>query len=183
MPEYDTFAAFAATYPTEADALVDYEAVKALYYDLDLVDTFDAAVIAKEADGKVKIVKKHEQPTRHGAWLGGGVGLAVGLVAAIFPAVAIGGAIVAGTGIGAGLGALAGHAVGGMSRSDLKDLGEALDAGESALIAIAAVDVADRVQAAIDHAQKVERKELKADQKALEKELKEAEKADKANKS
>jgi uncharacterized membrane protein len=177
MAELDTFAAFAATYPTVPDALVDYEAVKALYYDLDLVDTFDAAVIEKTSDGKVKVVKKHEQPTRHGAWLGGGVGLAVGVVAALFPAVAVGGAIVAGTGIGAGVGALAGHAVGGMSRSDLKDLGEALDAGEAALIAIAAVDLADRVQAALDHAERVERKELKADQKALEKELKAAEKA------
>ena len=183
MAEYDTFAAFAATYPSLADAELDYEAVKALYYDLDLVDTFDAAVIEKTEDGKVRIVKKHEQPTRHGAWLGGGVGLAVGLVAALFPAVAVGGAIVAGTGIGAGLGALAGHAAGGMTRGDLKDLGEALDAGQSALIAIAAVDLADRVQAAIDHAEKVERKELKADEKALEKDLEEAEKADKAGTS
>ena len=50
-----------------------------------------------------------------------------------------------------------------MSRADLKEVGESLDAGESALVAIAAVDIADRVQAAIDHADKVERKELRAD--------------------
>ena len=75
------------------------------------------------------------------------------------------------------MGALAGHAAGGLSRSDLKDLGEALDAGEAALVAVAAVDVADRVQAAIEHAEKVQRKELKADQKALEKDLEAAEKS------
>jgi uncharacterized membrane protein len=179
MP-YDTFLALAATYSDVADAEADYEAVKAIYYDLQLIDTFDAAVIQKSADGKVKIVKKHEQPTRHGAWLGGGVGLAVGLVAAIFPPVAIGGAIVAGTSIGAGVGAIAGHVTGGMSRGDLKDLGEQLDAGEVALIAVAAADVADRVESALKKASKVSKKELKSDSKALDKDLDEAKKQSEA---
>ncbi len=86
---------------------------------------------------------------------------------ALFPAVAVGAGIAWGTGIGAGLGALAGHAAGGMSRSDLKDLGEPLDAGEAAVVAIAAVALADRVAATLDGAEKVERKELKADADAV----------------
>lgn len=176
MPEFDTFIAFAATYSAVDDALDDYEGIKAIYYETDLIDTFDAAVFEKNDEGKVKIVKKHEQPTRHGAWLGGGVGLATGLVVAIFPAVGIGAGILYGTGIGAGLGALAGHAVGGMSRGDLKDLGETLDEGQAALVAVAATDLADRIEAAIRKADKVEKKQLKADEKALEKDLKDAEK-------
>ena len=164
MEGLDTFAAFAATYDSLADAEADYDAVKSLYYDDGIVDTFDAAIIEKDDKGKVKIVKKHEQPLRQGAWVGGGLGLAAGLVVALFPAV----------GIGAGLGAWAGHAAGGMNRGDLKDLGEMLDNGQYALVAVAAAAIADRVEAAVKHAEKVERKELKADSKAAKKEAEEA---------
>lgn len=177
MEGLDTFAAFAATYTTLDDAEADYEAVKTLYYDEGLIDTFDAAVIAKDENGKVRIVEKHEQPTRQGAWVGGGLGLAAGLCVALFPAVGIGVAVVSGTGIGAGLGAIAGHAVGGMSRSDLKDLGETLDTGECALVTVAAAAIADRVAAALRRAEKLERKELKADSKAMERDVAEAKSA------
>ena len=81
-------------------------------------------------------------------------------------AIGIGAAVLWGTGIGAGLGAWAGHAAGGMNRGDLKDLGEMLDNGQYALVAVAAAAIADRVEAAVKHAEKVERKELKADSKA-----------------
>lgn len=174
MHGLDTFAAFAAVYDRVEDAEADYESLKALYYDDGIIDTFDAAVIAKDEKGKVKIVKRHEQPTRQGGWLGGGLGLATGLCVAIFPAVTLGAAVVYGTGIGAALGALAGHAVGGMSRSDLKDLGEALDAGDAAVIAVAATAVADRVETELARAQKLERKELKADPEAMQKDVAEA---------
>ena len=50
--------------PTSRTALDDYAAIKAIYHELDLIDTFDAAVVTKNADGKVTIVKRHEQPTR-----------------------------------------------------------------------------------------------------------------------
>ena len=66
MSNYDTFILYAAEYGNLSDAEADYDAVKDLYYELGLVDTFDAAVIEKKDDGTVKIVKKHEQPTRKG---------------------------------------------------------------------------------------------------------------------
>ena len=48
------------------------------------------AILDLEAIGEsVKIVKKHETPTRVGGVLGGGVGLATGLVIALFPAAAM----------------------------------------------------------------------------------------------
>jgi uncharacterized membrane protein len=181
MAEYDTFIALAATYGSVDTAKGDYEALKSLYYDLGLIDTFDAAVLEKTADGKVKIVAKHEQPTRHGAWLGAGVGLATGLAVALFPAVAVGAGIAYGTGIGAGLGALAGHTAGGMSRGDLKDLGETLDDGQAALVAVAAADLSSKIEAAFARAEKVTQKQLKSDKKALEKDLAEAEKQSEAS--
>lgn len=176
MSDAISMTAFGATYDTLDAAEQDYQAVKDLYYGLGLMDTFDAAVLTKNENGKVKIVKKHEQPTRQGAWAGAGWGLATGLVAAIFPAVAVGTGLLATTaGAGGVLGALAGHAVGGMSRGDLKDLGEALEVGQAGLVVIAATDVGARVEAAVNRAQKVVQKAIKKDEKELKKELKEAE--------
>ena len=74
----DTFVLVAAQYDNEEDALADYAAVKAVYKELDIIDTYDAAVVSKDADGKVKIVKRHEQPTRDAAKGGLGLGLAGG---------------------------------------------------------------------------------------------------------
>lgn len=177
MSGFDTFILFAAEYSDLSAAEEDYETVKAIYYDLDLVDTFDAAVIEKRPDGKVKIVKKHEEPLRVGAWVGGGLGLAVGAAVALFPAAAIGAGLLAGTTAGgAALGALAGHAAGGLPRDDLKELGEALDTGDAGLIVVAAVDMQGRVDDAIKRANKLITKQIKADQKQLDRELKEAEK-------
>ena len=110
-----------------------------------------------------------------GGVLGGGVGLASGLVIALFPAVAIGGGLLAATtGGGALLGALAGHAAAGMSRGDLKDLGEQLDAGQAGLIVVAVSDMQSKVEAALKDAEKLEQKELKADNAAIEADAKEA---------
>jgi uncharacterized membrane protein len=67
--------------------------------------------------------------------------------------------------------ALAGHVAGGMSRADLKDLGELLDEGESGLLVIAAADVESRVEDVMKRAAKMTKKQLKADEKQLEKEI------------
>ena len=73
----DTFTLIASQYALEEDALADYEAVRDVYMDLDIIDTYDAAVITRGADGKVRIVKKVEEPTRQGAAAGLAMGLAV----------------------------------------------------------------------------------------------------------
>src|SRR4030095_15290677 len=123
IPNYDTFIVFTGTYPSVEDAVHDFETVKSLYSDLKIIDTFDAAVLEKRPNGKVRIVKKHEQPTRDGLKIGAGLGLATGLAIALFPAAAIGaGLLAATTGAGAIIGALAGHVTGGLSRGDLKEL-------------------------------------------------------------
>src|SRR4051812_13653485 len=165
----DTFLAYAGTYGSVEDALADYEAVKDLHTDANLIDAYDAAVIERKKDGKVKIVKKHETPTRAGGVLGGGVGLATGLVIALFPAAAIGGGLLLGTTAGrALLGAVAGHAAGGMSRSDLKELGESLDEGEAGLVVVGISDMEAKVKAAMKKAKKIEEKQLKADNAKIE---------------
>ncbi len=172
----DTLTIYAGTYNSADDALDDYDAVHALHSELGLIDAYDAAVIAKRDDGKVKVVKKHETPTRVGGLAGGGLGLAMGLVIALFPAAAIGTGLLAGTTAGgAVLGALAGHAVAGMKRHDLKELGEQLDEGQAGLVVVAASNIESKVRHAMARADKVAEKQLKADLKELEKEAKEAE--------
>jgi uncharacterized membrane protein len=170
---FDTFIVYLGVYSSVDDAVADYEAVKDLHTDLGLIDAYDAAVVERRADGKVKIKKKHETPTRVGGVLGGGVGLATGLVVALFPAAALGTSLVVGATGGAVLGAVAGHAAAGMSRHDLKELGEQLDAGKAGLVVVGASDVAAKLEDAMKRAEKHEKKELKADLKELEKDAKE----------
>ena len=100
--------------------------VKELHYEK-VIGGFDAAVITKDADGKVH-VNKDESATRKGGWLGGGVGAVVGLV---FPPALIGSAVV-----GAAAGAFAGHLKKGLSRSEMKEIGELLEAGEAGLVVL-----------------------------------------------
>ena len=170
----DTYVVYLGVYGSAEDAEADYEAIKELHNEEGLMDAYDAAVIARNDKGKVKITKKHETPTRVGGVLGAGVGLATGLVIALFPFAAIGAAALAGTTGGAVLGAVAGHAAAGMSRHDLKELGEQLDDGEAGLIVVGVTDVGSRVEQAMTKAQKIERKELKADSAEIEADAKSA---------
>jgi uncharacterized membrane protein len=160
----DTFLAYVGVYDNPADADADYQAVKDLHTKEGLIDAYDAALIERRADGKVKITKKHETPTRAGGVLGGGVGLATGLVVALFPFAAIGGGLLAATtGGGAILGALAGHAAAGMSRHDLKELGEHLDAGQAGLVVVGVSDMGAKIEREMKKARKIEARQLKAD--------------------
>jgi uncharacterized membrane protein len=171
----DTFMAYVGVYPSVDDAEVDYELVKDLHTKAGLIDAYDAAVIHRQADGKVRITKKHETPTRVGGVLGGGVGLATGLVVALFPFAAVGaGLLAATTAGGAVLGAVAGHAAAGMSRHDLKELGEHLDAGQAGLVVVGVSDMGAKIEQAMRRAEKVQARQLKADTAEIERDAKAA---------
>jgi uncharacterized membrane protein len=171
----DALFVMAASYDSVDAAVSDYEGIKALYYEVKASDEFDAAVIAKEEDGKVKIVKKHEQPTRHGAAHGLGWGLAAGAVAALFPAVGILGALTVGGGAGAAIGAVSGHVSDGMRRDDLKEIGDLLDEGQAGLVVVYATNVADQVAANIKAANRVVSKQTDMAADELAREIKDAE--------
>ena len=172
---FDTLMVIAGVYPDLKSAEEDYDLVKELHNKEGLMDAYDAAVIHRRDDGKVKITRKHETPTRVGGVLGGGAGLATGLVVALFPFAAIGGGLLAATSAGGAiLGAVAGHAAAGMSRDDLKELGESLDNGEAGLVVVGVMDMEARIEEAMRRAEKLEKKQLKADVEALERDAKEA---------
>ena len=171
----DTFMAYIGVYDDPKDADADYQLVKDLHTKEDLIDAYDAAIVERRADGKVKITKKHETPTRVGGVLGGGIGLATGLVVALFPFAAIGGGLlVATTAGGAILGAVTGHAAAGMSRQDLKELGEHLDAGQAGLVVVGVSDMGAKIEREMKRARKIEEKQLKADNAEIEADAKAA---------
>src|SRR6187431_3822702 len=149
----DTLIAFVGVYDDVEDAQADYRLVHDLHTEAGLIDAYDAAVVERRDDGKVKIVKKHETPTRVGGVLGGGAGLATGLVVALFPFAAIGGGLLVGTAAGGAiLGAVAGHAAAGLSRHDLKEFGEHLDRGQAGLVVVGVSDMGAKIEAAMSKA-------------------------------
>ena len=167
----DTLVVIANQYHSEADALTDFDDVRQLYTELGVIEAFDAAVLTRKADGKVEIVKRVAGPTRHGAAVGMGAGLALGAALALFPAITLAGGLLAGGTLGAGAGAIAGHMVSGMSRSDLKDLGELLDNGTSGLVVVVESIVQARVEATITRAKHRAKAPVQTDIDAMKKEL------------
>ena len=151
---------YAGEYESVEDAKADLGALKGLHRE-HVVGTNDAAVITKNEHGKVKIVDKIEKPTQHGGWAGLAAGAALGL---IFPP----GMLVMGI-AGAGAGALIGHLEGGMSRSDLQEIGEMLEESESALIVVGEATIERAVDEATERAKKELKKEVRADAREMEK--------------
>lgn len=152
---------FVGVYDDADAANADYEAIKTLHSDK-LVGTYDAAVITKDESGKVR-VHKHEKPTQRGAWSGLGVGAIVGI---LFPP-----SILASSAVGAVAGGLVGHFWRGMSRSDMKELGDALDDGEASLVVIGESTVDEAVKAELKRANKTYEKAIAADAKNVREEL------------
>ena len=72
---------------------------------------------------------------------------------ALFPFAVIGGGLLAATsGGGAVLGAVAGHAAAGMSRKDLKELGEYHDEGQAGLLVVGVSDMGAKIEASMKKA-------------------------------
>ena len=66
------------------------------------------------------------------------------------------------------LGAVAGHAAAGMSRHDLKELGEYLDTGQAGLVVVGVSDMEAKIEKEMRRAEKIQKKQLKADVAAIE---------------
>jgi uncharacterized membrane protein len=150
---------YVGEYDSVEDAKADLEELKELHRE-DVVGTYDAAVITKNEEGKVKIVDKIEKPTQHGGWAGLAVGAAIGLL--FPPSILVSGLV------GAGAGALIGHLRGGMSNSDLKEVGEMLEESEAALIVVGEATIERGVEEATKRAKKEMKKEVRADAREIE---------------
>ena len=150
-----------ATYPDEAAAQDDYQVIKDAHA-AGLVGSYDAAVVTKDASGKVH-ENKDETATRKGAWWGTAAGAAVGV---IFPPAVLGAAAVGGA-----IGAVSGHLAKGMSRSDAKQLGDFIDPGQAGLVVVGENKVEDAIKKAVIGAEKQTAKDLDVDPKDIDKTL------------
>jgi len=156
MPEQEhPLFVVAASYDGVDAAIVDYESLKVLYRAPRTAHGFDAAVVAQDEYGQFRIVRKHEQPTRHGAAVGLGWGLADAVAALLFPPVGVIAARAAGEVGSAAVVVVTGHAAGGLDREVLSRLGEALDAGRAGVLAVCETRLADRVEATLTAAGRV----------------------------
>ncbi len=152
---------YAATYSDLQSAEDDYEALLELHA-ADLVGTYDVALVSKDDEGKVHVMK-HEKPTQHGAWTGLAVGAVVGI---LFPPSILGAAVVGGA-----AGGVIGHIFRGMSRHDAKELGELLDKEQAALIVIGKSRLGEQLDKALARAQTSTERALAGDADELEREL------------
>jgi uncharacterized membrane protein len=155
---------FIGTYPDEAKAQDDYRVVKDLH-SAGAVGTYDAAVVTKAFNGKVH-VNKDETATRHGAWGGAAAGAVVGI---LFPPAIIGTALA-----GAAIGGVGGHLWRGMSRADVKELGDIIDEGQAALVVVGESKVGQAVQKAALKAEKRVAKDLDVSKEDIDNAVREA---------
>jgi uncharacterized membrane protein len=164
MAKADGVFIYIGTYPNEAAARADYEGVKDLHA-LGAVGSYDAAVISKDAAGKVH-VNKDEMATRHGGWGGAAAGAVVGI---LFPP-----SIIATALVGGAIGGVSGHLWRGMSRSDVKELGDSIDANQAALLIVGETTIEDAVNKAQLKAEKHVAKQLDASPKDVDKAIQDA---------
>jgi uncharacterized membrane protein len=163
MAKPDAVFIFVGTYPDREAARHDYDVVKALHAG-GVVGTYDAAVVTKDEGGKIHI-NKDELATRHGAWGGAAVGALVGI---LFPP-----SIVATTLVGASVGSVSGHLWKGMSRADVKELGEIIDDGQAALMVIGEGRLEEQLQKSELKAQKRASRTVDVDAKDVDKAVEE----------
>jgi uncharacterized membrane protein len=164
MAKTDGTFIYIATYPDEISAQEDYQVVKGLHAG-GLVGSYDAAVVTKDAAGKVH-EDKDETATRHGAWWGVAAGATVGV---LFPPAILGAAAVGGV-----IGGVSGHLAKGMSRSRAKELGDFIDPGQAGLIVIGETTVQGAIQGSVTRAEKETAENLDLDPRNIDQTLDQA---------
>jgi hypothetical protein len=169
----ESYVAVAAQYASEADAVADFDRMRAHFAEDAGHEhgSFDAAVIERGVDGELTIVKRDDGGKRHGTRKGLAIGLASGLAVALFPAVALGGALLVGGGSGAGIGAIAGHIARKTPSKDLEAIAEALDAGVAGIVLVVEHAEADEAEQLLTNATRTTRKELAVDHDELDDEV------------
>ena len=122
----------------------------------------DAVLLRHGGDGKVEVVRHDPRSMAHGAEGGIIIGALVGL---LFPPALVGmltGAVAAGA-----IGAAAANLWHGFSRRELTELGEAVEEGEAAIVAIGSEAFAGDVEQAVGNATRIVRQRAGVDRGKL----------------
>jgi uncharacterized membrane protein len=146
---------FVAAFDNEQQAGVALKDVRSMDRE-GSIDLIDAAVIVRKADGKVRFDETADPSGKTWAKRGAIVG---GLVGLIFPP-----SILAGAAIGGAGGGLWGKIRDkGFKDDDLKAIGESLEPGTSAIIAIAQDRVIERLEAGLEGYDRIAKHALSAE--------------------
>ncbi|CAB4874964.1 unannotated protein [freshwater metagenome] len=155
MSTTETAFAIVAVYDDEELAHTDAATVEDLA-DAHEVHLHDLAVVRHD-DGHVRIVERERRTARHGAEAGAIAGALLGI---LFPPALAG--LLIGSAVGAVYGGTVGHLWRGLSRSDVAVMGEAVEAGSCALIAVGTAEAMDLVEGALQHSRSIVRREIDA---------------------
>lgn len=161
MTETATTFAIVAAYRDLDAASQDYAAIEDLATAHE-VHLDDAALLVHRGDGHVEVVRHDARALSRGAEGGVIVGALVGLM---FPPALIGmlvGAAAAGV-----IGAAAANLWHGLSRPELAALGEAVEEGEAAIVAIGSEAFAGEVEQAVSNATRIVRQSVGVDRGTL----------------
>ena len=152
-----------AAYEDVSAAEADYHAVLDAYRRLDTIESVDAVVLGKKLTGATRIYEGSVPRSTTCA-------VATGLAVALFPAAQISSA--GWTAVdGAVTSALAGRIAAGMSRDDLKELGDALDRCDAALIVAAGPEMVTTVAGVLARADRVISRRARPDTAEIEREI------------
>ncbi len=165
MAEEEYTLVYAAAYESLDDAKEDFQGIKELHREK-WIGKYEAALFTKNEDGSVKIHDQDATGRARGLKLGAVIGAAVGI---IFPVTLLVGALA-----GGGIGLLGGHLTKGLSRGDIKDLGELLDDGEAGIVLVGVFTPEEGVDRYLGKAAKVLKKQVDADAEEIKKAIDEA---------
>jgi uncharacterized membrane protein len=159
---YDNAWVFGGTYDSTTEARVDYDNLEVLYTD-EIIGPYQAAMVEKRSDGKVKVLDTTSTDRAEGAAVGAAIGA---MLAIIFPP-----AVLVTAPVGAGFGAAAGDISKGWTRGDVKRLGEALVPGETGIIVIAEAGATIEAAAVLATATAVQAELVAAESRATVREM------------
>jgi uncharacterized membrane protein len=160
MAENELTIVYAAAYESLDDAKEDFQGIKELHKEK-WIGKYEAALFTRNDDGSVKIHDQDATGRARGLKLGAVIGAAVGI---IFPVTLLAGALA-----GGGIGLLGGHLTKGMSRGDIKDLGELLDEGEAGIVLVGVFTPEEGMDRFLGKAAKVLKKQVDADAEEIKK--------------
>jgi len=160
--DYENAYVYGGIYTSAGAARVDYDNLASLHAD-EVIGPFQAAMVEKRADGKVKVLDTTSTTRAESAGIGAAIGTVLGL---IFPP-----AILLTAPVGAGVGAAAGDISKGWTRGDVKRLGEQLVPGQTGVIVIAEAGETVKAAAVLATAVTVEAELIAAADRAVVREM------------
>jgi uncharacterized membrane protein len=167
----DTLLVLGASYDGRDQAEMDYQALEDLHNRVGSAQDFDAAVVERQEDGNVRVIEKHGASMEHSQAMRPEWGVAVGAVSASLLPISAGGLIVGADAAIDSINTVTGQIRDGMDNDDLRKLGQVLDEGDYALVAVYEGNMADQVNQTVQAANRYVLSDMKTTADELAKQI------------